>query len=66
MFEVLLTIRLIGRLLVSLQEDEVVDSSAAELRCSGETAKVLNLLAFLMNQAPIKAAFVNLASGKSK
>ena len=47
------------------QEDEVVDSSA-ELRCSSDTAKVLNLLAFLMNQAPVKAAFVNLASAKTK
>ena len=39
---------------------------ATDLRCSGETAKILNLLGFLMNQAPVKAAFIHLTAGKTK
>lgn len=37
-----------------------------EMKSSGETAKILNLLAFLMNQSPVKTAFIHLSSGKSR
>ncbi len=37
-----------------------------EVKASGETARILNLLAFLMNQAPVKAAFITISRSAVK
>ena len=41
------------------EENKEVDVRE-EVRSSGQTSRILNLLAFVINQAPIKAAFLQL------